>query len=390
MNLLLVGGTVVTAQLACDADVRIQGNEVIDIGQGLSARKREVVIDCSGQYVYPGLINAHDHLSFNLFPRLGNPPYRNSYDWGNEIKAKNKALIDPILRLPLRDRLSWGAWKNIFSGVTTVVHHDPYFQHFRLGYPVDVLSRFTWAHSLGFENDIRERLVRRKRYVPFILHLAEGTDDRATAEVGRLAELGGLDERTVAVHAVGITDSDIEALHEASASVVWCPASNYFLFRRTAPVKKLRGRVRLAIGTDSTLTGSPTLFDELRLAHNERTFTAKDLFSLVTDSPRRIFCLPHDAGTLIKGGTASLFLLPATHESPYATLMGAQPGDISLLLRRGEVFLHDSSLDKDLGHESPEEPRISLNGKAKWVGPRRLPSLLARLKPYLGHYPYLN
>ena len=30
-----------------------------------------------GAIIFPGLINSHDHLDFNLFPQLGNRAYKN-------------------------------------------------------------------------------------------------------------------------------------------------------------------------------------------------------------------------------------------------------------------------------------------------------------------------
>lgn len=387
---LLAGGIVVNPQMAFRADVRIQESRVIEVGEGLSAGKDELVVDCRDQYLYPGLINAHDHLSFNLFPRLGDPPYANSYEWGTQIRSKYKSIIDPIIRIPLRHRLYWGAWKNLFSGVTTVVHHDPYFLRFRMGYPVDVLRRYAFAHSLGFEQDIRRSLRQRRRATPFIIHLAEGTDDRTAGEVNQLHDLGGLDSRTVAVHVVGIHKGDVETLRRSNASVIWCPASNYFLFNKTAPVSSLVGKVRIALGTDSTITGSSSLFEELRAASREKSFTPKDLFGMVTDSPRRIFGLQPDAGSIVKNGRADLFLLPATEMSPYSTLLHAEPGDITILFHRGKVLFHDTYLDKHFGHDIPSAPRVVLNKKTRWIASPRFREEYRSYKTLLQQYSYLN
>ena len=38
-------------------------------------------LDLAGYLILPGLINCHDHLEFNLFPRLGRGPYDNASSW---------------------------------------------------------------------------------------------------------------------------------------------------------------------------------------------------------------------------------------------------------------------------------------------------------------------
>ena len=390
MTFLLTGGTAVNPQTAFRANIRISGARIVEVAEGLRPRTNELVLDCTGQYLFPGLINAHDHLSFNLFPRLGDPPYPNSYEWGSQIRSKYKSTIDPIVRIPLRHRLYWGAWKNLFSGVTTVVHHDPYFLGFRLGYPVTVFPRYTFAHSLGFERDMGAALQKRRECTPFIIHLAEGTDQRAAGEVESLCELGGLDSRTVAVHAVGIRQADVETLQKAQTSVVWCPASNYFLFNTTAPVDNLRGKVGIAIGTDSTITGSSSLFDELRVAQRGRSLTPQELFGMVTDSPRRIFGLQHDAGAIVKEGRADLFVLSAPGVTPYSALLHAKPGDITLLFRQGKVLFHDACFDKCFHHDRTSEPRVTLNGKVKWIASRRFSKQFQTYRAFLHQYSYLN
>ena len=390
MTFLLTGGTAVNPQTAFRANIRISGTRIVEVAEGLRPRTNELVLDCTDQYLFPGLINAHDHLSFNLFPRLGDPPYPNSYEWGNQIRSKYKSTIDPIVRIPLRHRLYWGAWKNLFSGVTTVVHHDPYFLDFRLGYPVNVFPRYTFAHSLGFERDMGAVLQKRRESTPFIIHLAEGTDQRAAGEVESLSELGGLDSRTVAVHAVGIQQTDVETLQKAQTSVVWCPASNYFLFNTTAPLDNLRGKVGIAIGTDSTITGSSSLFEELRSAQRGRSLTPQELFGMVTDSPRRIFGLQHDAGAIVKEGRADLFVLSASDVTPYSALLHAKPGDITLLFRRGKVLFHDACFDKCFRHDRTSEPRVTLNGKVKWIASRRFSKRFQTYRAFLHQYSYLN
>ena len=72
----------------------------------------------------PGLINAHDHLEFALFPRLGNPPYRNYVEWGDDIHNRFPEVIAKHRAVPKDVRLWWGGIRNLLCGVTTVCHHD--------------------------------------------------------------------------------------------------------------------------------------------------------------------------------------------------------------------------------------------------------------------------
>ena len=58
-----------------------------------SAQTEHSAIDLSGFLIMPGLVNAHDHLQFALFPQLADPPYQNYIDWGADIHDKFRDVI---------------------------------------------------------------------------------------------------------------------------------------------------------------------------------------------------------------------------------------------------------------------------------------------------------
>lgn len=341
-------------------DIRIKRNVIREIGLSLSSQKREHVIDFSDHHVYPGLINSHDHLEMNLYPKLGNPPYKNYTEWGNDIYKPNELPISKIEKIPIDDRLLWGGLKNLISGATTVVHHNPWKRSLSSGkYPVNVLQQYTWAHSLSFGKKILKSFPK-KANTPFIIHAAEGVDNVAFGEIQQLKQLGLLKSNTVLIHGVALSDTDIESIKQARSSLVWCPASNFFLFGATAPIKKLHD-VQVALGSDSTLTGSPTLLEEMKVANETRLVTAQNIFKSVTQTPSKIFNLPEPKIEI--GCKANLFITPKTIENYFESLIQTPPATINMVMVNGDVQLCDEVMAKQIGLKKTFS---TVGGSRKW------------------------
>ncbi|HYZ86461.1 MAG TPA: amidohydrolase family protein, partial [Bryobacteraceae bacterium] len=263
--------------------------------------------DLSGHLLLPGLINSHDHLEFNLFPRLGKGPYPNARSWAKDIYLPWTSPIKEHLAIPKSVRLQWGGLKNLLSGVTTVAHHNPYDAAVFDGpFPIRVVRRYGWAHSLDFSPDLAARHWETPRTAPFVVHAAEGTDPSAQAEVGRLDELGVLDDRTALVHAVGASATDVATLKRRQSSVVWCPSSNCFTLGQTLQREPLESGVPIALGTDSALTADGDLIDEISAARRHASVCAKQLYGMVTTTAARVLRLRRKEGSITAGGVADL------------------------------------------------------------------------------------
>jgi hypothetical protein len=273
----------------------------------------------------PGLINAHDHLHRNHYPRLGAPPYRDAYEWGQDIHARDAETIARARCVDRRDALLFGALKNLLGGVTTVVHHDPWEPAFNDGFPLRVASVRT-VHSLGIEPE-RAADPGGDPSTPLCIHLAEGTTPAMAAEVHEARRLGLLTDKLLAVHAVGVDPSGVEAIVRGNVSVVWCPTSNFFLFGRTAP-PELLSRASVLLGSDSLLTGAGTLLDELR--HARATGLLDDRRLLDSVSSLAADKLGIERPRIATGAPADLAffsrpLVEATSEDVALVLVGGVP-----------------------------------------------------------------
>jgi cytosine/adenosine deaminase-related metal-dependent hydrolase len=318
----------------------------------------DTVVDLHGAWILPGLINAHDHLELNHFGRLKfRSAYRNVSQWIDDMRPRlaEDESLQAGQRHSLTERLFIGALKNLLAGVTTVAHHNPYYSELRRTMPIRVVRRYGWAHSFGLESQpagargelggpVAQRWRRTSADVPFFVHLAEGVDDEAAGELERLDRLGCLSPNTVLVHGVAIDAAGLGRVVKSGAGLVWCPGSNVFLFGRPAVVRPLLdaspGPPPIALGTDSRLTGSRDLLDELRVALSTRCATSQELLAMVTTNAARLLRLRY-AGALTVGAPADITVVPAWGNDASSALLAATRRDIALVVVGGHPLVGD-------------------------------------------------
>jgi hypothetical protein len=379
----------------------------VTFGQGSSIKQRDLhmsnvillergrdadVIDLDGCTIFPALINAHDHLELNHYPRTKfRDKYDNAHQWGEDVSARLEDEPFKSLRAyPLEDRCFIGGLKNLLCGALTVAHHNPPHKClFKADFPVRVLRRYGWAHSLHFTPEAE--IVRSYRAtppdVPWFIHLAEGTDDIAAGEYQRLKALGCVGKNTVIVHGVGISYED--ALDAVSVfgiglgenfgfmRLVWCPSTNDYLLNSMIYGRILAMAARTMIGSDSRLTADGDLLDEMRVAWEKAPFADEHkldfILSSVTYTAKRALKL-HDVGNIALEHQADVIAIRAVEDAEY-TLCHARRADLALVVRGGVPQIGDP----DVMTKFPAIQTIpaTLDGKPKRIE-RRLAAQIAR------------
>ncbi len=356
----------VDARTAVAADWEIRGGRVHQWKNGGIKSAGTPALDLTGCMVLPGLINAHDHLEFNLFPRLGQGPYRNFLEWAQAIYWPEEWPVCQYTAIPKRVRLWWGALKNLLSGVTTVCHHNPYDADVFTDFPVRVVNRYGWAHSIALGGDIETKYRRTPVDAPFIIHLAEGTDEESGSEIFQLDRLRSLGSNTVVVHGVALNERGHRLLQERGAALVWCPSSNLFTLGKTIATATVCSYERAALGTDSALSGAGDLLDELRTAV-ELGLTPDRAFDMVTSAACDILQLRSGEGALRDGGIADLLIVRDGGASPAEALCSLQRSDIEAVVVGGRPRMMSHDFASRWPAALPTMQEITIDGVRRLV-----------------------
>jgi cytosine/adenosine deaminase-related metal-dependent hydrolase len=360
--------------LSAASSLRVVGDRIAAIDT-LPARG-DRVIDLRGERLLPGLINAHDHLQFNNFPRTR---FRNAHqnvgEWIADITARKDAdsTLVGAESLDTESRLLAGGLKNLLSGVTTVAHHDALHPLFDDAvFPVQVLRNYRWTHSLGLSGE--REVVDSHRATPktwvWIMHAGEGVDAAAAAEFDRLESLGVLDFRSLLVHSLAFDADRLARLAARGAAAVWCPSSNLFLFGRTLDPHALLAAGRLALGCDSRISGARDLLEEIRIARASSTLTDDALERLVTSDNARLLRVT-DRGELAAGRRADLLVVPAQ-----CRLADLERSQVRMVMVGGRMLYGDAALTEGLDARVDCVP-VTVDGRDKLLG-RRLTGRLAQ------------
>ena len=346
--------------------------------KSLQNNPRELRIEFDNAIAFPGLINSHDHLDFNLFPQIGNRIYNNYSEWGKDIHIQNKETINVVLKIPLHLRTQWGLYKNLLNGITTVVNHGA---KLKITNPfITVLQNNYSLHSIQFEKYWQLKLnnfFAKKQ--PYVIHVGEGTDDMAHKEIDSLMKMNFFNKSLFTVHGVAMNEEQAKSFK----ALVWCPDSNFFLLNATADIKRLKTKTRILFGTDSTLTADWNIWNHLRLARKTELMNDHELFNSLTKTPS-VAWGQNESGAISMNKNADMVVAKIRGSKGLDAFYSLNPENIQLVLHEGKIRLFDEEIkDQLVLHHFPisQFSKINVNGKYKYVY-GDLPKLIREVKSY--------
>jgi len=348
LEYVLENGVVVSpGKKAHIGNLGIKGEKIVS-----SAGIKSIKINLKEKsFIYPSLINTHDHLQGNYRPPVG-PKKGNFYQtwlpWDKDLKSSK--TFEERSKLNREDLYALSGYKCLFSGVTTVNDHFPHNLncHILPTLPIRAIQNYTLAHECvsyelpwGEGVEIEHALAVKNKW-PFITHLSEGFEKEAFSSIDILEKKKVLDDHCLFIHCIAFSDEDIKKTAKAGASVSWCGFSNMFMFNVTAKIRKMiKAGVNVTIGTDSSATGSANLLAEIKYDRElyrrlyGEDLPAKKIFEMVTINSAKAFRMQDKIGTLEEGMLGDILVLKAKNDCPYENLVAADMKDIELLILEG-------------------------------------------------------
>lgn len=392
----------------------LQGGQVLVDAQGIiqcaacdcseaPGAAEATVVSCPQGVISPGLINAHDHITYQGAPReRTDERYEHRHDWrrgndGHTWIPSNSANNDEIRWGELRQVLAGttsvagsggqpGLLRNLDKeSVTTTGGNQEGLDEPALNYQTFPLGDGSGTTTNGIELtdscaypsiDGPSAVPPNSAYLP---HLAEGIEESARNEVRCVTGAnGGVDHllrpQTAVIHGVGVTAKEIGALAERGADLIWSPRSNVSLYGDTAMVTAYkRMGVTVALGSDWLPSGSMNILRELQCAdylisnYYARAFTDEELWRMVTTNAAELTHTHEKLGRLAPGKVADLaiFRLRAFAHSPHRAVITANPEDVVLTVRGGKPLYGDAALLSALTSEACDA--LDVCGVAKAV-----------------------
>lgn len=320
VDTILTGGTVITMNkqfdLFVDGAVAIEGKKIVAVGNKdeiAAAYEADEVLHCEGQYILPGLVNAHTHVPMTLLRGLADDLRLDVWLMGYIMPTEREFVSPEFCRLGTQLACA----EMIRGGVTAFA--DMYYHESEVaqataeaglrGVLGQTILKFPSPDAESYEESLEytRRFIEKwhghelitpavaphapysstkellkqcaqlaMQYdVPVLIHISETqTEEDEMFKTYNMRAVpwvkasGLLNAKVLAAHCVHIDKGDMITLYEHDTTVAHNPTSNLKLASGFAPVTEmLNNNLTVGIGTDGTGSNNDLdMFEEVRLA----------------------------------------------------------------------------------------------------------------------------
>ncbi len=344
--------------------IETENGTITAIGNG---KPNGDIIDYGPGLLIPPLVNTHVHLELSALK--GSLPFNQGFRLWVKVLLEKRAqfseqeLIDASQH-SIHDLLDYG---NLYIGeISTLgITKGPieksglkgiWFQEFLGLQRVEAqcisnnsLSSSFAGHAPHSTSPILIKKIKKisnGKGLPFSIHLAESEDESEFIDKGKgqwadflasrnidwsswsigskspveyISELGILDPATIAVHALNVSDSDLEILAQSQVRICICPRSNQNLHARQPKIERMLEKgIQLCLGTDSLAScDSLNIFDEMKFIKKKYpNIDPATVFSMATINGAKALGCENETGTIAPGKRAEFLYLPClvTHK----------------------------------------------------------------------------
>lgn len=354
----------------------------------------------SADYIFPGLVNAHNHLAFNALPPwdlsdVTDLPFDSVHGWRDEKIADTRvhnsyedhvldARDDLLSVRVVAEMAKWAEMKELVAG-TTVTQGSFGFDRSGLKDPsagfeehivrnVDLELTGTRQSSAGIyevgSQELAEDLLNsvvvgaaEGQTRAFLVHMSEGINRAAIDELTDYNDFqrqqdevcGPLLDVTSVIHGTAYGLKEFALMSRCGASLIASPLSNILLYGKFPDLLAAKNAgVNTAISTDWSITGSRNLLEELKVVDfiNREFYgnalTYIEMVEMVTRNAAEAIGWDHKVGRIETGLFGDLVIIQATTENPYEALVMATERDVQLTVVGGDPLFGVENLMREL------------------------------------------
>ncbi|MEX1376112.1 MAG: amidohydrolase [Eubacteriales bacterium] len=372
MKRLFKGAVIITANenfdIIYNGMLGIKGNEIVYVGEYSSEFEKgfdaDSIIHANNKVLMPGLINMHTHLPMTLFRGYASDMALDEWlrekilpaeekmsaadvEIGTRIACAEMILSGTTMCLDMymhADKIANVIYDMGLRGAVSYSYNDDsaiekamsLTEHCKTleGGKLRAIASLSLAFDGNDDKQAVEKYINECRENNKRIHFHVADNDAQTkrckkatgmSPIEYMESLGVFKAKTIAVHCLDISDSDMDILKNNNVSVVYCPTSDAKIASGFAPVDKmLKKGINVCIGTDGGASNNNMdMLEEMHIgsviakgiSRNPAAMNAQETIKMATINGAKALGIDNILGSLEKGKKADMIMF--NHSSPF-------------------------------------------------------------------------